>query len=205
MTDKTLVELVTRSMVCISGVPILLGDHEWFIPGPGRVRRAVQPGDHLPADHPLVIAYPDSFAPSAEPPTAWPISLLTPEARERQQQATVRLDPYPTRKVTPCCLRCGAESETSVILLEVPKALDMNAELSGLDDSDFRGRMAIEAKYAARARAAHEQTATLAHAEQQWRAEHVACPEGTPPLPEPKVPEEVPLFYRLDTFRTLDR
>jgi hypothetical protein len=201
-TTPARVEVTTRSMVCITGVPRVLGDYEYVVLGQGRFRRAVQVGDHLPVDHPLVAAWPDSFGPSGEVADTLVVRRLTEEAEEQQRLLHVSLASHNARKLTPCCLRCGAESKESVVVLDQPQALEFNAELSGLDDGDHAGRYRVEAKYAAMGRAWQDQQYAAAAAEQAWRAEHAECPEGTPPLPSPEIPEQPPLTWRLSTVRT---
>jgi hypothetical protein len=195
-----------RSAACISAPPGITdgGDTEWFIPLPGRgQRRSVQVGEHLPVDHALVLSYPSCFVDSAEPVDAWPVGLATIEARKRQQAERLRLASHPCRRVTPACARCGQESEHSVITFDQPAELDRNSELAGLDDHDFAGRIQVENRYAAMARVWQEQQVELLRVEAAWRAEHQQCPEGTPPLPQPQVPENPPLHWRLSTVRTL--
>jgi hypothetical protein len=206
MTTKgpTTVQVDTQSMVAVDGVPGIHGDFEWFIPLPGRgQRRTVRPGDHVPVGHELTAIWPDRFAPSAEPPDCWPIKVELEEVRQERERQRVHLTPHNTRAITPCCLRCGATSTHTVVMVDTPNALDLISALSGLDDSDYRGRMQIEAKFAAAVRDSQARAEELRLAEQAWRSEHQACPYGTPPLPEPDVPEQVPLTWRLPSVRTL--
>lgn len=198
---------VVRSAVCVTSPPNLTDDREWFVPMSGRDgRRPVQVGEHLPVDHPLVLAYPNHFQPSAEPPDCWPIGVPTREAREREQAERLRLAAHPARRIRPTCARCGAESEQSVLLFAMPSQLDLISELSGLDDYDpdsWAERLRIEDRYATQAKAVKDQEAELQRIEAAWRAEHPQCPEGTPPIEEPQVPERPAFHYRLPTIRTL--
>jgi hypothetical protein len=206
MTTKTpaRVEVDVRSMVCTAGISSLLDDHEYVIPTGGRGRRGVKVGDHLAADHPLVLANPGAFSPSPEPPDTWPIGVLTEEARVARQQQTVRLDPAWARRMTPVCRRCGHQSKQSVTLTDPPQATDLISALSALDDADLVGRARVEARFAAMARDHQAAAAELAAVEQAFRVEHPQCPEGTAPLPEPDVPASPPMFHRLPSIRTLD-
>jgi hypothetical protein len=160
----------------------------------------------LPLDHPLVLAWPDNFTPSAEPVDTWPVGTPSAETRKRQQAEQLRLASHPARRITPVCARCGAESETSVVLFDQPTQLDLISELSALDDGDpasHTERWRIEAHYAAMARAAQAQAIELQHAEGEWRSQHRWCEEGTPPMPEPQAPEHPALTYRSSRVRTL--
>lgn len=201
---KATVEVQARSMVCIDGIGPVAADKLWFIPQPGRGgKRGIRIGDRLPIGHPVVLANPGRFAPSPEPVDAWPAGLLTDEARAAREAATVRLDPDWCQRVRPACRRCGAESATVVDLIDPPTPVDLVSAVSGLEDHDYTGRAHVEAKFAqlaADSKASHD---ALAAAEQQWRVVHPQCPDGTPPLPEPAVPEQAPLFRRLESFRTL--
>jgi hypothetical protein len=199
---------IARSAAVVTGPPGITDDGlEWFIPLPGRGnRRPVQVGEHLPTDHPLVLAYPAYFTPSQEPVDCWPLASASLERRKRQQADRMRLASHPCRKVTPACARCGAESPDSVVLFDQPRELDLIAELSGLDDHDAdraTDGWAIEARYAAMARVWQEQTIELQRAEGAWRAEHQQCPEGTEPMPAPQLPERPALHLRLSGVRTL--
>jgi hypothetical protein len=200
-----------RSAAVVASPPHHTDDltREWFCPapatnGPGSGRRPLRVGDHIAADHPLVNEHPTYFAPSAEPVDAWPISVPSAEARKRQQAELLRLAAHPARKVTPVCARCGASSRRSVVMHDRPTQLALISELSGLDPhtpESRRERWAIEQRFAAMARAVADQERDLAEAEAAWRAEHLTCPEGTPELPAPQVPVDVPLFYRLGSIR----
>jgi hypothetical protein len=198
-----------RSAVVVDIPPLLTDGHEWFVPEAGRGgRRGVRVGEHLAADHPLVLAYPEHFAASLEPVDTWPVGTADTDTRKRQQAERLRLAAHPARRIIPCCARCGAEAEESVVLFDQPTQLGLLSELSGLDDGDpasWVERQAIEDRYLTMARAAQEQEAELARVEAAWRAEHQQCPEGTALLPEPEVPERPPLFYRLPGVRTLLR
>lgn len=186
------------------------GEREWFCPerAPegtrGGARRPIRIGDHLAADHPLVQAWPDRFAPSAEPVDTWPVAALSADALKRRQAEQARLAPILGRRATPTCLRCGAASGESVDLFDPPTALDLNSALAGLDDHDpasANERYRIQRTTYAAARLAQQRARELAEAEARFRLEHTACPEGTPPLPEPETPATMPLHYRLATIR----
>jgi hypothetical protein len=180
------------------------GEREWFVPqaatnGPGSGRRALRVGDHLAPDHPLVTAWPDRFAPSAEPIDCWPVSVPSEEARRRQQAEQTRLASRPARKVTPTCARCGAEHPGSVIMTGQPTVLARLNALSGLDDGDPESRAErwrIEQEFRDAARAHADQQRQLTKLEAAFRASHQQCPDGTPELPEVKVPEELGIYYR---------
>jgi hypothetical protein len=196
----------TRSAAVVVPAPGVTddGDTEWFVPapatsGPGSGRRQLRVGDHLDPQHPLVLAWPERFSPSAEPVDCWPISLPSLEARKRAQAEQVRLASHPARKVTPVCARCGAESERAVVMLDAPTQLDLLNALAGLDNYDPDARAEawrIERRFAAMARAAKDQEHELARVDAAWRSQHQQCPEGTAPLPEPEAPGNLPLFYR---------
>jgi hypothetical protein len=181
---------------------------EWFCPapatnGPGSGRRPLRVGEHLAADHPLVLAWPDHFAPSPEPPDCWPISVPSVEARKRAQAEQLRHASHPARKVTPCCARCGAEGP-SVVVFDQPTQLALISALAGLDDHapEARGeRWRIEQRFRVQALAHRDQERELAKVEAVWRLEHTTCPPDTPPMPEPQVPDNPPLFYRLASVR----
>lgn len=198
-----------RSAVCITSPPHLTDDgREWFVPLAGRDgRRAVQPGEHLPVDHPLALAwFAAHFTSSAEPPDCWPVGVLGEEGRKRQQAEQQRLTSSPARRVSFVCVRCNATAAQSVIVTDLPGQLDLINALSTVDESDADGwaqRQRIELRFAALARTAQEQTIELARAEAEWRASHQQCPPGTPPVEEPTVPERVPLSWRLPGVRTL--
>jgi hypothetical protein len=201
-TTPARVEVDARSMVCIGGVPGMVGDREYFVPLPGgRQRRPVRVGDHLDSAHPLVAAFPHAFAPSGELPDVMVIGVETEEARQARMAATVRLDPLHCRKIVPACARCGQESQHAVVLLEPPTALDLNSALTGIEDHDYAGRMRIEQTFAAMVRASDAQAAELTQAENEWREQHSQCPPGTPPLPEPQAPTNPPLFFRRSEVR----
>jgi hypothetical protein len=182
---------------------------EWFIPMPGRGgRRGVRVGEHLPVDHALVQAFPECFTSSAEPVDTWPIGTPDAETRKRQQAERTRLASAPVRRVTPACARCGATSDRTIVMTDMPTALALISELSGLDDGDpdsWAERWRIEARYAALAEAAQAQAAELRAAEGAWLLEHPSCPEGTPPLAEPHVPARPDFYYRTPAVRTAQR
>jgi hypothetical protein len=196
-----------RSAAVVIPAPGLTDDgaREWFVPtaatnGPGSGRRPLRVGDHLDPNHPLVLAWPERFAPSAEPIDCWPMSVPSLEARKRAQAEQVRLAAHPARKVTPVCARCGAESEQSVLLFDQPTQLDRISALAGLDDGDPDARAErwrIEQTFRVMARAHRDQQRELTRAEAAWRASHQQCPPDTPELPAPPVPTtDLPLFYR---------
>jgi hypothetical protein len=192
-----------RSAAVAIPPPPITDDLEWFAPtaatnGPGSGRRPLRVGDHLAPDHPLVLAHPTCFAPSGEPPDTWPISLPTDQARKRQQAEALRLAAHPARRITPCCARCGAESEQSVIMFDQPTQLGLLNALAGLDDdpASRAERWQIEQTYRVMARAHRDQQRELTRLEAAWRISHQQCPDGTPELPGPPVPEHAPLFYR---------
>jgi hypothetical protein len=196
-----------RSAACVASPPLLADDREWFIPEAGRgVRRGVRAGEHLEPGHPLAVAFPECFTASAEPVDCWPVGVPDEDARKRRQAEQLRLAPSLARRVTPVCLRCGAQSEQAVVLVDQPQALDLISELSGLVDHDpasITERLRIEGRYAEMARQHQERERELAVAENAWRTLHVACPEGTPELAAPSVPDHPALHYRLPTVRTL--
>jgi hypothetical protein len=200
-------QATAHSAACVTSPPNLTDGTEWFVPMPGRDgRRAVQVGEHLAVDHPLVLAYPERFAPSAEPVDCWPVGVADAETRKHQQAEQLRLAAHLARKVTPACARCGAESTDAVVVFDMPTQLDLLSSLSALDDYDpdsWAERWRIEARYAAMARTVKAQEDELRLAEAAWRAEHPRCPEGTPPLEEPQVPERPAFHYRLPAVRTL--
>jgi hypothetical protein len=194
------------SAVCVTSPPHLTddGDCEWFIYTGGRDgRRALQPGEHIAVDHPLAVQYPRCFRRSDEPPDAWPQSVLSREAARRQQAEQMRLASYPCRKVTPCCARCGAQSERSVVMADQPSQLQLVSALSDLEDHDWSGRQAVETKFAKLAQDVKEQQDELVRIEAEWRNQHVTCPPGTPAMDEPKAPDNVPLTWRLPGIRSL--
>jgi hypothetical protein len=197
-----------RSAVCVTSPPHLTDDdREWFIPELGRgARRALRPGEHVAADHPLVVQYPGFFQPSSEPVDCWPQGVLTQEAAKRQQAEQMRLASRPARRVTPCCIRCGQEHDQSVILLDQPTQLALISALSAVEDGDseaWADRHRIEAQFSAMAKASKDQQDELVRIEAEFRASHPSCPEGTEPMPEPDVPDRVPLQWRLPGVRTL--
>jgi hypothetical protein len=173
---------------------------EFFVPELGRgARRAVRIGDHLVVDHALVAAYPNRFAPSAEPPDCWPVGVPDADTRKQRQAEQMRLASHPARHVRPCCARCGAESPDAIIMLDAPDQLSLINSLSGLDDGDPESwieRLRIEQEISALNRTAHEQTLELQRIEGEFRASHTRCPEGTPPMGQADAPTFVPLFYR---------
>lgn len=194
-----------RSAAVVRTPPHLTGQGdeqvEWFVSqvasnGPGSGRRELRVGEHIAADHPLALTWPDFFSPSPEPPDAWPISVPSLETRRRQQAEHTRRVAHHARRVTPCCARCGAQSPTAVIVTDPPTALALISELAGQDDADFAAHRHTEAKFAALARAAAAQARELADVEAEWRAQHRTCPEGSPEVPEPQVPEVGALHFR---------
>jgi len=210
-TDTPTVEVAARSMLCITMPPAITGsgdsEREWMVRvGPGD-RRPIRPGDHLPIDHELVVLHPDHFAPSPELPDVAVHGLPTEDARKRRQAEQAQRWPVHARLIRACCARCGAESDP-VVVLPIPEALALNSELSGLEDTDVEGRWAIEARYAAAARAAQATALELDRIEGAFRLEHQLCPEGSPALPEPEVPANPMLFYRglhVDTLQPTGR
>jgi hypothetical protein len=194
-----------RSAVCIAGPPPFTTDDgggtlEWFVPLLGRgARRAVRAGDHLAPGHALVLTYPGHFTESAEPPDCWPVGQPDADTRQQRQAEQLRLASHPARHVRPCCARCGAEHDQSVVMLQAPGQLDLINALSTLDDGDTESRSQrwrIEQEFASMARAAHDQTIELQRLEAEFRASHPRCPEGTAPMPRPDAPSFAPLFYR---------
>jgi hypothetical protein len=188
-------------MVCISGVPSLLGDLEYFVALAGGLRRPVTAGDHLPVDHPLVAAWPDAFAPSPEPPGPLVIGIESRETIERRRAEHAALLPRLGRRIVPVCLRCGAVADAGVDLLDQPTAAGLVNELTGLDDSDWIGRRQVEAKYS---RAVNEWSASVAAVDtaiRAWAQTHTACPPDTPAEPE-IVLDEGPLYWRESVIRT---
>jgi hypothetical protein len=198
------VEVAAQSMVAVEGCPGILDDREWFVPLAGRERRTVRAGDHLPVDHELVGAWPGRFTASPEPPDCWPIGVLLPEVQQERERQRVRNDPAHARLVIPCCRRCGDQLDHGVVVFDAPTQIDLNSALAGLDDHDLIGQEHTRQRFALLAQQAREASDQLLEAEQLWHATHTECPAGTPPLPEPEVPESAPLFRRLLSFRTLD-
>jgi hypothetical protein len=196
--------MATHSMVAIEGIPGIHGDYEWFVPLAGRERRTVRSGDHIPVGHELVGLWPGRFAESSEPPDCWPIGVLLPEVQQERERQRVRNDPAHARLVIPCCRRCGDQLDHGVVTFEAPTQIDLNSALAGLDDHDLIGQEHTRQRFALLAREASEAGDRLLEAEQLFRATHTECPAGTPPLPEPEVPESAPLFRRLLSFRTRD-
>lgn len=197
-----------RSAVCVTSPPHLTDDErEWFVPTGGRGgRRAIRVGEHLAPDEPLVLEYPQHFSGSAEPVDCWPIGILSAEGRKRQQAEQLRLASHPARRITPCCARCGYEHVRSVVMHDKPSQLGLINVLSAIDDGDpdsWAERSRIEERFAVMARAAKEQEDELVRIEAEFRASHPQCPEGTPALEQPPVPDNVPLQWRLPGVRTL--
>jgi hypothetical protein len=205
-SERAAATTTTRSKVVVTSPPHLIDDEEFFIPELGRGnRRALRTGEHVAVDHPLAVAYPGHFEDSNEPPDAWAVPVLTAEARKRQQAAQMRLASHPARLVRPCCARCGAFSDDAVVMHDQPSVLGLTNALSALDEGDpdsWAETWRIETTFARAAKAFKEQEAELQRVEAEWRASHQQCPEGTPPIDEPTIPDNVPLQWRLPGVRT---
>jgi hypothetical protein len=194
------------SAVVVTSPPHVIGDTEFFVHVGGRSevgRRALKPGEHVAVDCPLVLAYPQHFRDSNEPPDTWVEGVLSEEALKRQAAEQMRLAAHNGRRITPCCLRCGASSERSVLLQDQPSELDLINALSGIEDSDWTERVRVERTFATLARAVTEQETALINAEAGWRTEHQQCPPGTPPMGEEPVPDNAPLQWRLPGVRSV--
>jgi hypothetical protein len=202
-TDTAAVEAPPLSMLCILKPPELVDDTEYYVRlGPAGQRRAIARGDHVDPGCPVVSAFPANFAPSGERVDAV-VLAVPPEAEIARRQAELtRRAPAHARQVLPVCLHCGAEAEQAVTVTDVPQATDLISALSALDDTDRRGRAAIEARFATAARAAQAQADELAMAEATFRTNHTQCPDDVESMDEPFVPDDVAMYYRRSEIRT---
>jgi hypothetical protein len=191
------VEVECRSMLLLHPIGDLLGDgdqmREYRVREGRGAWRALRAGDHVDPAHPLVQAYPDAWAPSAELPTTVLLEQVPEEVRQAQEADRRRRLPRHAELVRPMCENCGQSSDVEVVLPPQPQAIDVASALDAAEDLDERDRVAFQVRHLARAWS--DAVKAREQALGDFKRQHALCPTDAElrPLPAPPPrPDGVP-------------